>query len=119
MKEWLAELSADFQLNFVDGGRWKWIVQGLGNTLLITLLSLLLGIVLGVVVAAIRSTYDKNKEAMQMHKQDAQTRMEELRRWCETAKKKFGEGGLTDVMCRSFAKRREKLMEKFRKIDEK
>ena len=68
MKEWLAELSADFQLNFVDGGRWKWIVQGLGNTLLITLLSLLLGIVLGVVVAAIRSTYDKNKEAMQMHK---------------------------------------------------
>lgn len=68
MKEWLAELSADFQLNFIDGGRWKWIMQGLGNTLLITFLSLLLGIVLGVVVAAVRSTYDKNKEAMQMHK---------------------------------------------------
>ena len=68
---------------------------------------------------AIDARDEGDMEAMQMHKQDAQTRMEELRRWCETAKKKFGEGGLTDVMCRSFAKRREKLMEKFRKIDEK
>lgn len=65
---WFAELSADFQLNFIDGARWKWIVQGLGNTLMITFFSLLIGIVLGVIVAAVRSTYDKNKEAMAMHK---------------------------------------------------
>ena len=71
------------------------------------------------IMYAIDARDDGDTEVMQMHKQDAQTRMEELRRWCETAKKKFGEGGLTDVMCRSFTKRREKLMEKFRKIDEK
>lgn len=58
-------------------------------------------------------------ETMQMHKQDAQTRMEELRRWCETAKKKFGEGGVGEIMCKAFSKRREKLAEKMRKIDEK
>ena len=68
MKAWFADLSADFQLNFIDGARWKWIVQGLGNTLMITFFSLLIGIALGVVVAAVRSTYDKNKEAMAMHK---------------------------------------------------
>ena len=68
MKEWFADFKADFQLNFIDGARWKWIVQGLGNTLRITFFSLLIGIALGVVVAAIRSTYDKNREAMAMHK---------------------------------------------------
>lgn len=68
---------------------------------------------------AIDARDENDMEAMQMHKQDAQTRMEELRRWCDAIKKKFGEGGLSDVMCRSFTKRREKLMEKFRRIDEK
>ena len=57
-------------------------------------------------------------EAMQMHKQDAQTRMEELRRWCDVAKKKFGEGGVGEIMCKAFHKRREALMEKMKKIDE-
>ncbi len=47
---------------------WKWMVQGLKNTLLITLFALLMGVVLGVVVAAVRSSYDKNREAMSLHK---------------------------------------------------
>lgn len=47
---------------------WKWLVEGLGNTLLITVFALLMGVVLGVVVAAIRSSFDKNREAMAMHK---------------------------------------------------
>ena len=68
---------------------------------------------------AIDARDENDMEAMQMHKQDAQTRMNELTRWCDAAKKKFGDGGLSDVMCRSFTKRREKLMEKFRRIDEK
>ena len=68
MKEWFAEFKADFVLNFIDGGRWKWMVEGLGNTLLITFFALIIGVVLGIVVAAIRSTYDKNREAMEMHK---------------------------------------------------
>ena len=47
---------------------WKWLVQGLKNTLLITLFALLMGVVLGVVVAAVRSSYDKNRETMALHK---------------------------------------------------
>ena len=47
---------------------WKWLVQGLRNTLVITFFALLMGVVLGVVVAAVRSSYDKNREAMALHK---------------------------------------------------
>ena len=47
---------------------WKWLVEGLGNTLLITFFALLMGVVLGVVVAAVRSSYDKNRETMALHK---------------------------------------------------
>ena len=68
LKEWFADLSADFKLNFVEGARWKWLLEGLRNTLLITLLALLLGVALGVIVAAVRSSYDKNREAMSLHK---------------------------------------------------
>ncbi len=68
MQAWFADFGADFKLNFIDGGRWRWILQGLGNTLRITFFSLLIGIALGIVVAAVRSTYDKNKEAMAKHK---------------------------------------------------
>ena len=53
------EFADEFKLNFIDGDRWKWIVDGFKNTLLITFLSCLLGIALGVIIAIIRSTYDK------------------------------------------------------------
>ena len=68
IKAWFADLAADFRLNFIDGAMWKWLVQGLKNTLLITLFALLMGVVLGVVVAAVRSSYDKNRETMALHK---------------------------------------------------
>ncbi len=67
-KAWFARLTADFQLNFIDEGRWKWLLEGLGNTLIITFFALLIGIVLGIVVAAVRSSYDKNRESMAIHK---------------------------------------------------
>jgi len=66
MAQWFNELAAEFKLNFIDGDRWKWLVQGLGNTLLITFFALLLGIAIGIVVAAVRSTYDKNCESMRV-----------------------------------------------------
>ena len=68
MNAWFADLAADFRLNFIDGAMWKWLVQGLKNTLLITFFALLMGVLLGVVVAAIRSSYDKNRETMALHK---------------------------------------------------
>lgn len=57
---WLAELKADFILNFIEDNRWKYLWMGLGNTMKITLGAVLLGICIGVVIAIIRSTHDKN-----------------------------------------------------------
>lgn len=53
-------LKEEFILNFVKDSRWKYLVNGLKNTLIITLMALLIGVVIGVVVAMLRSTYDKN-----------------------------------------------------------
>ncbi len=55
----LQDFVDEFKLNFIDGDRWEWILDGFKNTLLITLLAGLIGIVLGVVIAIVRSTYDK------------------------------------------------------------
>ncbi len=49
-------------MNFIDGSMWKWLVDGLKNTLIITFFSLIIGVLIGVVVAMIRSTFDKNRE---------------------------------------------------------
>ena len=65
---WLVSLKDDFVLNFIDEGRWKWLLEGLGHTLLITLVALLIGLLIGILIAAVRSTYDKNRESMEMHK---------------------------------------------------
>ncbi len=59
------EFAADFKLNFIDGNRWQWMREGLCNTLIITFFALIIGVIIGIVVAAVRSTYDKNKETMQ------------------------------------------------------
>ena len=66
--QWFSDLKNDFTLNFIDGGRWKWLLEGLGNTLLITIFALLIGLFIGIVIAAVRSTYDKNREAMLLQK---------------------------------------------------
>ena len=62
MQAWFEKLKADFILNFVQGHRWRYLLNGLGTTLLITLLACLLGIAIGVVIAMVRSTYDKTAE---------------------------------------------------------
>ena len=59
-----SSLAGQFRLNFIQGDKWKWIVTGLGRTLLITLLAVVLGVLIGVIVAAIRSSYDKNFEEL-------------------------------------------------------
>ena len=50
---------ADFYQNFIEDDRWKYILEGLGNTINITFFAVLLGIALGFLVAVIRSTYEK------------------------------------------------------------
>ena len=56
---WFADIKAEFILCFIDDNRWKYLLTGLGNTLLITLFATLLGVVIGVVVAILRTSYDK------------------------------------------------------------
>ena len=62
MQAWFESFKADFVLNFVQANRWKYLVDGLGATLVITLLSGLMGTVIGIVIAMVRSTYDKTAE---------------------------------------------------------
>ncbi len=62
--EWVQNFCDDFKLNFIDGAKWKWLIDGLKMTLIITFFSVLLGIAIGVVLAIIRTTHDKNIETM-------------------------------------------------------
>lgn len=64
MEALLQNFVDQFTMAFITDNRWKYIVRGLGNTLLLTFLALILGVVLGIVVAAIRSTYDKQYAEM-------------------------------------------------------
>ncbi len=64
MKEWFADLTQQFELNFITGDRWTWLLEGFKMTLVITFFATLLGIAIGVVIATVRSSYDKNKESM-------------------------------------------------------
>lgn len=56
--DFFQKFADEFTLNFIEGNRWKYILTGLGNTLLITLAAVVLGILIGCVVAIIRSTHD-------------------------------------------------------------
>lgn len=47
---------------FIEKNRYKYIVTGLGNTLLITLFAVLIGIVLGTLVALIRVSHNNDKK---------------------------------------------------------
>ena len=47
------KLKAEFIFNFIEGDRWKYIVNGLGVTLQVTFFALLLGTVIGVIVASL------------------------------------------------------------------
>ena len=61
---WFEELRAEFVLNFIAGNRWKMLLNGLGNTLIMTAVALCIGIAIGIVVAVVRTTYDTNGAKM-------------------------------------------------------
>jgi ABC-type amino acid transport system permease subunit len=62
----MKELWQEFQFVFGDG-RSELMINGFLNTLKITAGALVLGIIIGILVAAVRSSFDKNKESMKMH----------------------------------------------------
>ena len=56
------------EILFVYGdGRYELMINGFLNTLKITAGALVLGIVIGILVAAVRSSFDKNRESMKKH----------------------------------------------------
>ena len=65
---WWDDIKSQFTLNFIEKDRWKTLFEGLGNTLKITLFAAILGVFIGIIIAAIRTTYDNNKENMKHNK---------------------------------------------------
>ena len=66
MVEWFNSVCEKFMRCFVDNGYWKWLLEGLGKTLIITVFAVLIGFVFGVILATIRSSYDKNEESLKL-----------------------------------------------------
>ena len=59
VQKFFSEIGDAFYQNFIAEDRWKYLTDGLANTLLITLFALLLGLLLGFLIAMIRATHDK------------------------------------------------------------
>ena len=57
-----AELNKDFYQAFVQEGRWKMYLEGVGNTLKVAVLALMLGVALGLLVAMVRTFHDQQRE---------------------------------------------------------
>lgn len=51
-----------FYLNFIEDSMWRYLLNGLKTTLLVTFFAVMIGILLGFLVAVVRSTYDKTKK---------------------------------------------------------
>ncbi len=66
LKEMFLDLYATFELCFIDGDRWKWLVEGFINSFIITIFAIVIGLVFGIILAAVRSSYDKNEEALKL-----------------------------------------------------
>ena len=60
----LKSLSHDFDTVFIAKDRYIQLIRGFYNTLKITAGALVIGVIIGVFVAAVRSSYDKNKETL-------------------------------------------------------
>lgn len=59
VKQFFTDFGRKFTINFIEQDRWRYLTDGLLNTLIITLGAVVLGFVLGFIVAVVRSTHDK------------------------------------------------------------
>lgn len=59
VKQFFSDFGRKFVINFIEENRWRYLTDGLLNTLIITFGAVMLGFVLGFVVAVVRSTHDK------------------------------------------------------------
>lgn len=64
MLQFFADLGPRLYDDFIYKERFKQLLQGLGNTLVITFFALLIGLLLGSLIAIVRVSYQNNKENM-------------------------------------------------------
>ena len=64
MSAFWEDISSQFYRAFIHDDRWRFIVEGLGNTLLITFFALIMGTVLGIVIAITRTSWDRTSVSM-------------------------------------------------------
>lgn len=62
----MTEFIEELKFVYLGDDRYKLLIEGFFNTLKITAGALLIGVIIGIIVAAIRSSYDKNKETMKL-----------------------------------------------------
>ncbi len=60
------KLWQDFHHVMIENNRFDFMIDGLKNTFIITIAALAIGVVIGIIVAAIRTSFDKNKEALRL-----------------------------------------------------
>ena len=59
VQEWALDLADTFYRCFIEDNRWKFLADGLKNTLTVTFFAAIIGILLGFLVAIVRTTYDR------------------------------------------------------------
>lgn len=64
--EKLTELINEFKFVMIEGDRYNFLISGLKNTFIITFFALLIGVAVGIVIAAVRTSFDKNRESMKL-----------------------------------------------------
>ena len=62
--EYFKSLAHSFDIVFIAKDRYLQLLRGFYNTLKITAGALIIGVIIGVIVAAVRSSYDKNKDSL-------------------------------------------------------
>ena len=62
----LIALFERFKSVMIEGDRYEFLIDGLKNTFAITFGALAIGIAIGIVIAAIRTSFDKNRESMKL-----------------------------------------------------
>ena len=50
-----------FYQAFIEGGRWKQYLEGVGSTLYVTAMALVIGVFLGIIVAVVRTAHDQQR----------------------------------------------------------
>ncbi len=66
LKEEILAFIVRFKEVMIDGDRYQFLIDGLKNTFVITFGALAIGIVIGIIVAAVRTSFDKNRESMKL-----------------------------------------------------